>query len=301
MIRSSVTQRIIQPFLSHIIALFVCVVGAQYSAEAQFVEVPPLTARVVDKTGILGPVSRELESTLRALETEKGSQVAVLVVPTTKPETIEQYGIRVVDQWKLGRKGIDDGALLLVALEDRAVRIEVGRGLEGDLPDAIAKRIISEQILPHFRGGDVPGGIRAGVASVVARIKGMELPPPAQEGGGVGDSLVVSFFVALILGVFVSASFGNIVGAIVSFGFGSVAAAVSAPLLVAIPFGLACGALVFFLRPTFVQGGGSHYGSGRGRTGSDSFGMGGRSGGFSGGGFSGGGGGFGGGGASGRW
>lgn len=281
--------------------MFVCVLGSQCVGEAQFVEVPPLTARVIDQTGILGPVASELESTLQALEAEKGSQVAVLVVRTTKPETIEQYSIRVVDQWKLGRKGIDDGALLLLALEDRAVRIEVGRGLEGDIPDAIAKRIISEQILPHFRGGDLPAGIRAGVAAVVARIQGMELPPPAEEKGGVGDSLIVSFFLAFVLGVFTSASFGNILGALVSFAVGSVAAAVTSSLIVAIPFGLVCAALVFFLKPTFAQGGSGHYGSAQGRTGRDSFGTGSTRGGFSGGGFSGGGGGFGGGGASGRW
>ncbi len=113
---------------------------------------PPLTARVIDLTGTLsgGAVNR-IETKLASLEQKKGSQIAVLIVPTTQPEEIEQYGIRVADQWKLGRKGVDDGAILLVAKNDRRARIEVGYGLEGAMPDAIAKRIIDETDRPALQ------------------------------------------------------------------------------------------------------------------------------------------------------
>jgi uncharacterized protein len=275
-------------------------VGGVTSSRAQFVEVPPLTKRVTDLTGVLGPVAQELESSLKALEAEKGSQVAVLVVRTTKPETIEQYGIRVVEQWKLGRKGIDDGALLLVALEDRGVRIEVGRGLEGDVPDAIASRIVQEQIIPQFRSGDIPAGIRAGVDSIVARVKGIDLPAPVEQEPFYADDLVMCFFMSFFLGTFAGTSLGRIAGASVGLGVGTVTAAVVAPLAVAIVFGLGCAALIFLVNPAFIQSGGSSYRSGRGGYRSSSHG-GSSGGGFSGGGFGGGGGGFSGGGASGRW
>lgn len=276
-------------------------VGGVTSAQAQFVEVPPLTKRVTDLTGVLGPVAQELEGSLQALETEKGSQVAVLVVRTTKPETIEQYGIRVVDQWKLGRKGIDDGALLLIALEDRGVRIEVGRGLEGDIPDAIASRIIQEQIIPFFRSGEIPAGVRAGVEALVARVRGLELPPPAEPEASSAENLVMCFFMAFFLGTFAGASLGRIVGAAVGFGVGAATAAVVAPLVVAIAFGIGCAALVFLVNPSFMQSQGGSYTSGRRGYRGSSYG-GSSGGGFSGGGFGGGGGGgFSGGGASGRW
>src|ERR1700689_2852196 len=131
-------------------------------ASAEEVAVPPLTARVIDLTGSLsgGAVAR-IESKLAALETKKGSQVAVLIVPTTQPEEIEQYGIRVAEAWKLGRKGVDDGAILLIAKDDRHLRIEVGQGLEGALPDAIANRIVAETITPHFKQNDFDGGVEA--------------------------------------------------------------------------------------------------------------------------------------------
>src|SRR5260370_39913971 len=127
------------------------------------VAVPPLAAQVTDLTGTLsgGAVGR-IESKLAALEAKKGSQLAVLILPTTQPEEIEQYGIRVGDAWKLGRKGVDDGAILIVAKQDRRVRIEVGRGLEGALPDAIANRIVTETIAPHFKLGDFDGRVEAG-------------------------------------------------------------------------------------------------------------------------------------------
>ena len=125
---------------------------------------PPLTARVIDLTGTLsGEAVTRIEAKLAALEARKGSQIAVLIVPSTQPEEIEQFGIRVEDAWKLGRKGVDDGAYLIVAKNDRRVRIEVGYGLEGALSDAIANRIVDETITPHFKQGDFDGGIEAGV------------------------------------------------------------------------------------------------------------------------------------------
>ncbi|HSD60573.1 MAG TPA: YgcG family protein, partial [Burkholderiales bacterium] len=151
------------------------------------VPVPPLQARVTDLTRTLsGGQQAALERRLAAFEQKKGSQVAVLIVPSTRPETIEQYAIRVAEQWKLGRKGVDDGALLLVAKDDREVRIEVGYGLEGVLPDATAKRIISEVIVPRFRQGDFAGGIDAGVGRMISVIEGEPLPPPQQRASGGG-------------------------------------------------------------------------------------------------------------------
>jgi uncharacterized protein len=147
------------------LAILLVVLGTGLApAVAALMPVPRLTARVTDLTGTLTPEQRQtLEQRLRQFETAKGSQVAVLIVPTTEPEAIEQYGIRVVEAWKLGRQKVDDGALLLVAKNDRALRIEVGYGLEGALPDAIAKRIIEEIIVPRFRADDFAGGITAGV------------------------------------------------------------------------------------------------------------------------------------------
>src|SRR3954468_967079 len=143
------------------------------------IAVPPLSGRVVDQTGTLS--SADIDSLtwrLEELETRKGSQLAVLIVPTTAPETIEQYSIRVAEAWKVGRKKIDDGAILVVAKNDRKLRIEVGYGLEGALNDVTAKRIIDEIITPKFRTGDFAGGISAGVDRIVRLIDGEKLPAP---------------------------------------------------------------------------------------------------------------------------
>ena len=143
------------------------------------VAVPPLRARVTDLTATLSAQQRaELEQTLAAFEAKKGSQLAVLIVPTTQPETVEQFAVRVEERWKLGRKGVDDGVLLLIAKEDRKLRIEVGYGLEGVLNDATAKRIIAEEIVPRFKQNDFAGGITAGVARIIRVVDGEPLPPP---------------------------------------------------------------------------------------------------------------------------
>src|ERR1700687_1558509 len=159
-----------------LLALMLCWAFAAFADVA----VPPLSGRVVDQTGTLSRADLvSLTQTLKNLEMRKGSQVAVLIVPTTAPETIEQYSIRVAEAWKIGRKKIDDGALLVVAKDDRKLRIEVGYGLEGSLNDVTAKRIIDEVITPKFRSGDFAGGISAGVKRIIGVIEGEPLPAPA--------------------------------------------------------------------------------------------------------------------------
>ncbi len=140
------------------------------------VAVPALTQRVTDLTGTLDSAQNAaLAQKLADFEKQKGAQIAILLVPTTQPETIEQYSIRVVEKWKLGRKGVDDGVLLLVAKNDHKLRIEVGRGLEGALTDVASKRIIADVISPHFKQGDVVGGLHAGVDGIMAVIQGAPL------------------------------------------------------------------------------------------------------------------------------
>src|SRR4249919_2884064 len=143
------------------------------------VAVPPLTGRVVDQTATLssGDIA-SLTQTLKDLQTRKGSQIAVLIVPTTDGEAIEQFSLRVAEAWKIGRKKIDDGVLLVVAKNDRHLRIEVGYGLEGALTDVTAKRIIDEIITPRFRNSDFTGGISAGVDRIIGVVDGEKLPAP---------------------------------------------------------------------------------------------------------------------------
>ena len=170
-----------------LVALLLCWAFAAWADVA----VPPLTGRVVDQTGTLSSADiASLTQTLKDFEARKGSQIAVLIVPTTAPETIEQYSIRVAEAWKIGRKKIDDGALLLVAKDDHKLRIEVGYGLEGALTDVTARRIIDEIITPKFRTGDFAGGISAGVDRIIAVIDGEPLPAPEpQQSFGGGDHI----------------------------------------------------------------------------------------------------------------
>lgn len=254
--------------------------------------VPPLKARVTDFTGVLSAAERQaLEDKLARFEQDKGSQIAILIVPTTQPETIEEYGIRVAEAWRLGRKGVDDGVLLLVARDDRAVRIEVGYGLEGVIPDAVAKRIIEEIIVPRFRAGDYAGGLDAGVAALMGLIAGEPLPPPRPETAGDGSQplLPVAMMFAFVLGGVLRFFLGRltaagIIGTVAFFGAWWLLGSLIAALLVA--------AFAFSITLS---------GSARGSLGSGRGGFGGWAGGGLGGGFRGGGGGFGGGGASGRW
>lgn len=252
--------------------------------------IPALQMRVTDQAGLLdAPARQALEAKLTAFEQRKGSQIAVLIVPSTQPESIEQYSIRVVDAWKLGRKGVDDGVLLLLAMQDRSMRIEVGRGLEGAIPDAIAKRVIAEVITPFFKRSDFAGGIDAGVSALIKLVEGEPLPEPVASSGGQGgldQAGPTILILAVLLGSVLRVFFGRLVGAGVAgtlafiagwLVLGSFIAAVIAAIL----------AFVF----TLLRGAGGGRSTGGGFGG----------GGFGGGGFGGGGGGFGGGGASGRW
>ncbi|HSM99167.1 MAG TPA: YgcG family protein [Gallionella sp.] len=276
--------------LARVFLLALLLSGAAHAEVA----VPPLTQRVTDLTATLdAQQTQTLESRLAAFEAKKGAQLAVLVVPTTAPETIEQYGIRVVEAWKLGRKGVDDGALLIVAKEDRALRIEVGYGLEGVLNDATANRIIDEIIVPRFRNGEFYAGIESGTAAMMQVIDGEPLPPPARRAAASGkDNIESLMFMAFVLVVAVGGMLRALLGrfpaaALVGGGLGLLAWLTVAPLIIAVLAGAA--AFVFVL----LGGGGRGLGGG---------GFGGGGGGYGGGGgFSGGGGGFGGGGASGRW
>jgi uncharacterized protein len=270
------------------------------SAWAQ-VAVPPLKGRVTDLTGTLKPEQvASLEQLLRSFEARKGSQIAVLIVPTTAPETVEQYALRVGEQWKIGRKKIDDGAILVVAKDDRALRIEVGYGLEGALNDATASRIIREVIVPRFREGDFFGGISAGVDRMIRVIDGEPLPAPAKAAPPVGDGVLqilpVLLILALVAGAILRRLFGRFAGSAATGGVvGGLAWLLAGTLAIA----LLAGIVAFFF--TLVGGVG---GSGRRYYGGfpgGGWGGGGGFGGGGGGGFSGGGGSFGGGGASGRW
>jgi uncharacterized protein len=272
------------------------------------VAVPALTGRVVDLTGTLsgGAVSR-IETKLAALENQKGSQVAVLIVPTTQPEEIEQYSIRVVEAWKLGRKGVDDGALLIVAKDDRRVRIEVGQGLEGALPDAIANRIVTETVTPHFRNGDYDGGIEKGVDKIISVINGEALPQPDKKWerhNGIGNMLPFLLVIVFVLSGVLRAIFGRMFGSIAT---GGLTGGIVWLLSHVIPIGVGAGVLAFLFalvtggaRTGWSTGGGWGGGWGGGMGGFGG-GGGGSFGGGGGGGFSGGGGGFSGGGASGSW
>jgi uncharacterized protein len=264
--------------------------------------VPPLRARVTDLADLL-PADREqrLEATLARHEEATGNQIAVLTVETTDGEPIEQFALRVAEAWKLGREGVDDGVLLVVAERDRAARIEVGYGLEGAIPDAVAKRVIEDVMIPRFRGGDFPGGIDAAAEALVGAARGEALPPPPQRSRsrrGPTDPLGLVFFVALFTSMLwlpfrggkrrtLGALLGGLTAAGVTWLFLRIA------FWSAVAFGL--GVLFGWMGP----GAGGRRGRGGWMGGFPS--GGGWSGGGGGGGWGGGGGGFGGGGASGRW
>ncbi|CAG2151396.1 TPM domain-containing protein [Ralstonia mannitolilytica] len=263
---------------------------AALSARAQtdMVAVPPLAARVTDLTGTLSAEQRgALEQVLADYEQQRGSQIFVLMVPTTAPEPIEAYGIRVAEAWKAGRKGVDDGAIILIAKDNpaslRKMRIEVGRGLEGSLTDLQSKHILQDVMAPHFRQGDFYGGLSAGISAIQTVIAQENLPPAErakrQQSSGIGDWLPVLFPLAIIVFFVLSAAMrsgGRVTG--------------SLP-------GRPGSRVVLGNRgwgPGAIGGLGGGLGGGWGRGGGD---LGGGGGGFGGGG----GGDFGGGGASGNW
>ncbi|AWQ07800.1 TPM domain-containing protein [Bordetella bronchiseptica] len=269
----------------------------------QLAPVPEFGARVVDQSGVLDAAQRQrLEAQLAALEQRKGAQVAVLIVPSTAPETIEQYATRAFEKWKIGRDKVDDGVLLLMASDDRALRIEVGYGLEGAIPDSAAGRIINEHIVPRLRAGDWPGAVQAGVTALERRIDGEELPPPAASGrdegsrlagirGWLGENGIAALVVLLILPTLIAAALAGVGVAI---------------YMQSIPAGLVAALLVLGIKVIIKAlpsgGGGGGGGSGGGGFGGWRGGSRGGSGSGGFGGFRGGGGGrSGGGGASGRW
>ena len=286
------------------------------------VAVPELKLRVTDLTQTLSAAEiSQLENKLAQMEQAKGGQIVILIVPSTEPETIEQFSIRVVEQWKLGRKKIDDGVLLLVAKNDRTARIEVGYGLEGAIPDVIANRVIDEYIVPAFKAGDFFGGIDQAVQKLVGLTLGEPLPEPKGVktnindffGGidramqkligltqdkplptpkdiekNINDSWIYLLFIGLVAaGGIIKAVFGRIIGS----GLGGVITGIVSWLVLgSVMAGVLFGFLVFiFILGDVFFGGGDdgadHDGGGHSR--SD--------------GFSGGGGRFGGGGATGRW
>ena len=287
-----------------LIALWLGWAGAALAQDV--LPVPPLSARVIDQTATLTPPQRDaIETKLAALEQETGSQLVVLLVPTTQPEDIAAYAQRVGEQWKIGRREVGDGLLIVVAKDDRKLRIEVAKALEGAVPDLAAKRIISEQITPAFRAGDYAGGLNAAIDQLAARIKGEALPAPGDTGGGderpPWDELAIFFFIGVpILGAVLTGVMGRKLGALATGGAAGAASWwFTASALLAGAAGLVALILVGVLgigaaRRGASHGGPTHWGGGHGG--------GWGSGGGGGGGFSSGGGGdFGGGGASGGW
>jgi uncharacterized protein len=282
-----------------------------FGARAE-VAIPQLTGRVVDQTNTLssGDIAT-LNQKLTDLERRKGSQIAVLIVPTTQPEDIAQFSIRVAEAWKIGRKKVDDGALLVVAKNDHRLRIEVGYGLEGALTDVTSRRIIDEIITPKFRTGDFAGGINAGVDRIIAVTNGEPLPAPqpqASHGVDLNWDTMTSLAPFVLIGAIIGggilrAMLGRLLGSVATGGlFGLIAWIVASSALAAILVGLVGFVIAMFADavnnsgpPTrgrsggWVGGGSSSGGWSSGSSSSDS------------GGFSGGGGSFGGGGASGSW
>lgn len=277
-----------------LVAVVLCLIPPLHGWTAEFVAIPALSARVTDLTGTLSAEQRQaLENASTAIERDKGAQVAVLMLPTTRPETIEQFGIRLAEAWKIGRAGVDDGVIVIVAKDDRKMRIEVGYGLEGAIPDAVAKRIVAELMGPRFRQGDFAGGLEAAVTTLGGLVRGESLPPAATPDRQPGDGADRGIF------LFLTILFGGFLRSLLGLAGSLLAAALAGALawgLFASWFAAAIAALLTFflsfMRPGGDLGGGGFSSGGRG-------GGGGRSGG--GGGFSGGGGGFGGGGASGSW
>ena len=265
-------------------------------AKAELVAIPPLKALATDLTGTLSQQElAQLDAKLKAFEVKKGSQIAVLIVPTTQPEDIAQYSIRVVDAWKLGRTKPDDGLLVLIAKDDKKMRIEVGYGLEGPIPDLTAKRVISEIISPKFKQGDFYGGLDAGVDKLIGLVDGEALPAPssaASNGKAIESLLPILLFGGLVSGLFMRSMFGTFFGSALNGGLlGGVVALLGVTL-----GGAAIFAFVAFIVTMMMGNSGGIGGIPTG----GSYGGGGFGGGSSGWG-GGGGGGFGGGGASGDW
>jgi uncharacterized protein len=286
----------------------VCLVLA-WLAWPVFAQVPvlPLTARVMDQTGTLTAAQRQvLDDKLAAFERERGSQVVVLMVPTTQPEDITDFTQRLGDAWKIGRRDVGDGVLLVVAKDDRRMRIATAKAVEGALPDLLARRIIDQAIAPQFRQGDYAAGLNAGADMILAALRGENLPLPEQQGQfsdeeGIWVDLLVFLGIAVpLIGAVLRRMLGSRLGSVVAGGaVGFIAWNITGLLWVGMAAGLFAVLMSLFIAqlPAIpATGRGSRHGGWGGGHG----GWGGGSGG--GGGFrSGGGGNFGGGGASGGW
>lgn len=269
--------------------------------------IPPLTTRVIDQTGALGrDEASALESKLAAFEKERGTQIVILIVPTTAPEDIAAYAYRVASEWKIGRRDVGDGLLLVVARNDRRVRIEVARALEGAVPDLAAFHIIDRAITPAFRKGDFAGGLNAGVDALMARVRGenLQLPEPdarpAKGGTSLEDLAIFLFGGVPVAGAVLVGMFGRKLGALATGGLAGVLVNL---LIGSLLLSIVAAVFAFIFVLVLGVGGGGRGGRGGGFGGPIIFGGGrGPFGGNGGGGFSSGGGGsFGGGGASGRW
>lgn len=286
-----------------LLALFIAICLPWHTSNAQQLQpVPALSAQLIDQTGTLSAEqATAIESRLRGIESKSGSQVVVLMVPTTVPEDIAPYAHRVASTWKIGRKDVGDGLLLVIAKDDRRMRIEVARALEGAIPDLAASRIIEQQMVPHFRQNDYAAGILAALDQIAARIAGEQLPAPSapssQKSAGVDleGAAIFLFFGVMVVGPIIRRIFGSKLGSlIVGGGAGLLAFVLTSSILLALAAAVVA-LLVTLLANSSGGGGGGPYIGGGG------FG-GGLGGGLGGGGFStGGGGSFGGGGASGSW
>jgi len=290
-----------------LLALALCIAFAAQAAEGDLLAVPPVKHRLTDLTGTLSAADATgIEARLAEFEKRKGAQIAVLLVGSTQPETIFDYSLRVAEAWKLGRKGVDDGVLLVVAKTDRKIQILTGPGIQGVLTDAMSKRIISEYIAPRFRAGDYAAGIGAGIDKMIGLIDGEALPEPkrkaraAHSGGGVdyGQFFLFAIIGAIVVAPLLRTLMGRFIGSATTGGVvGGAAGLIGMEPLFAGFLGI-----IFFILALVIglgnrggRGGGGGWG-----------GFGGGGGGFSGGGgssdsFSGGGGGFDGGGASGDY
>lgn len=262
---------------------------AAWANDGAVLPIPALKAPLTDQVGLLDTASAEaLNQKLLTFEQEKGSQIAVLIVATTAPEDIFSYAFRVADAWKLGRKGVDDGVLMVIAINDRTSNLQIGYGLEGAIPDARAKQILDDIMAPHFKRGDFAAGINAGTDALITLINGEELPLPGKTSPAGNDPtgfMVLAAVIGLVAGVVLRTAAGKAAGVL----GGGVVAFVAA-LLLGTGLALAIAAAVFALLMA------------SGKAGAGGMGGGGFGGGSSGGGgYRGGGGGFGGGGASGRW
>lgn len=297
-----------------LLLLWAAFAGLAPAAAQDLQPVPALTAHVIDQTGTLDDIQRQgLEQKLAGFEQTKGTQIAFLMVPTTQPEDIASYANRVGNAWKIGRKGVGDGVLLVVAKNDRTVRIEVAKTLEGAIPDLAAKQIIDEAITPNFRQGDFAAGLQAAADQLIARINGEALPPPtaakaqrAHQGGFDWTDLAIFLFIAVpVVGGVLRGILGRKLGSVVTGGgVGVIALLITSSVAIAVVAAVV--ALIFSIMSGVAPGLGtrrSGWGAGPwiGGGGFGGRGGGGFGGGGGGGWGSGGGGDFGGGGASGNW